>query len=132
MWLQGVSFFWYRRCFLPKCYFWRKEMVKHGRITCIIMCHMSSCACWWPRWPIFGGCSYSIILYVLWVIYEGYHYVDLWSMFWRLAYGMFYITIKGSTKWKKVLPLGALCKLKYLIIYLNSRNIILSFPHDGS
>jgi len=45
------------------------------------------------------------MLYVMRAIYKGCHDVELWLMLQRLAYGMFYATIKGSIGWKMVLPL---------------------------
>jgi hypothetical protein len=107
----------YIGCNCGTCYFaYMKSVTFHNLIiettrwsntkkTCVQLYVVSSSTCWWPNWPIFGDYSYWIMLYVMWAIYKGCHDVELWLMLQRLAYGMFYTTIKGSTGWKMVLPL---------------------------
>jgi hypothetical protein len=78
-------------------------MVKLGRTMCRIMhCAifhmlMATLICLWS-WP------YWIMLCVVWVVYGGYHYLNLWLVFEQLAYGMFYTPLKEVLV-KMVLPL---------------------------
>jgi hypothetical protein len=80
--------------------------------TCAQLCTMSFFQCGWPSWPIFSHGSYWPMMYVVWAIFWNHHYVDLWSMFLRLAHGMFHATSGGSASWQiMVLPLVHLIDL---------------------
>lgn len=57
---------------------------------------MSSSTCGWLHWSLFGSYSCWILLYVVWATHKAYHHVDLWSMFMKLAYGVFDTTIARS------------------------------------
>ncbi len=46
---------------------------------------------WWPSLFIFHNCFGMIMLYVMWRIYRGYHYVNLWLVFERSTYGIYHI-----------------------------------------
>ncbi len=48
---------------------------------------------------IFSGGPYLLIVYVVWEIFGGHHYVDS-----KLAYKFFYSTINKNIDWKIVLP----------------------------
>ncbi len=45
------------------------------------------------------------MVYVVHTIFRGGHYVDLWSMFQKMTYGMSYTTIGRNIGQKMVLPL---------------------------
>ncbi len=56
--------------------------------------------------PYFGHklkARVAIIIVHVWVVYKGRHYAALWSMFPKMAYGMFHTTIGGETNWEMVL-----------------------------
>jgi hypothetical protein len=61
---------------------------------CVQLCSMSSSQCEWPNWPIFSFDFCWPMMYVVWVIFRSHHYVDLWLLFSRLAYGMFHPSIE--------------------------------------
>jgi hypothetical protein len=125
MWLQGISFCKYKRCYLSKCYCWKDGSVKHGNIiACVIV---SSFKCWWLSWLIFWllflldyviRCVGNLLRLPLCGFVIGVP---------RLTYGMFYIAIGGSVGWKMVLPLVHYATHVYLFKWLNNRNT-LSFP----
>jgi hypothetical protein len=48
---------------------------------------------------------FSVWLIVMWVIFKSRHYVDLWLMFTRLAYGMSYATCRRSANQQMILLL---------------------------
>lgn len=97
MWLHDISFWEYKVYdYLPQFLLLEDEMIKHGRIMCIIAYHVIF-SYWCPNWPILGVNPYWIMLYVVWAIYECHHYVNLWSMFERLAHGVSYASIAWST-----------------------------------
>jgi hypothetical protein len=65
------------------------------------------------NWPICSHDSYWPIMYVVWAIFWNHHYVDLWSMFLKLAHGMFHAISGGSVRWQiMVLPLVHLVHLR--------------------
>jgi hypothetical protein len=43
-------------------------------------------------------------MYVVWAIFKGHHYVDLWSMFLKVVYGMSCATIIKGIGQKLILP----------------------------
>lgn len=45
------------------------------------------------------------MMYVMWEIFKNPHYVDLWLMFLKLAYGMSYIAIGRNANQQMDLPL---------------------------
>ncbi len=47
-----------------------------------------------------------------------FHYVGVWSMFKRLAYGIFYTTFGQDISWKMVLPLMHFMNLTYSYSYV--------------
>jgi hypothetical protein len=52
---------------------------------------------WIKNQPIFSGDSCRLIMYVMWAFFKSCHYVYLWSVFSKLAYGMSYATfVKGA------------------------------------
>jgi hypothetical protein len=55
------------------------------------------------------------MLCVVWVVYEGYQYFNLWLVFEQLAYGMFYTIFKRSIG-QNGFTFGSLCKPKYLFL----------------
>ncbi len=100
MWLCVISFWEYKVCnYFLKFLLLEDKMIKRGQIMCIIAYHVIF-SYWWPNWPILGVNLYWIMLYVVWEIYEGRYYVNLWSMFERLAYGVSYASIGWSTNCK--------------------------------
>jgi len=53
-------------------------------------------------------------MYVMWVIFQEPHYVDLWLMFLKLAYGMFYIAIGRNANQQNGFAFDAPNKLNFL------------------
>jgi hypothetical protein len=60
--------------------------------SCAQLCTMSSSRCGWSNGPIFSRGSNWPTMYVVWSRFRSCHYVDLWQLFSRLAYGMFHAT----------------------------------------
>jgi len=71
---------------------------------CAQLCTVSSSPCECPNWPIFNQCSCWPMMYVVWAIFKNHYYVDLWSMFSRLAHGMSHATSGRNANWQMVLP----------------------------
>jgi hypothetical protein len=59
---------------------------------CAQLCTMSYSQCGWPNGPILSCGSNWPTMYVAWASFRNCHYVDLWQVFSRLAYGMFHAT----------------------------------------
>jgi hypothetical protein len=70
--------------------------------TCVQSCTMSFSQCGWLNWPIFSYGSCWPTMYVVLVIFKNHHYVDLWSMFLRLAHGMSHATNGRNVNWQMV------------------------------
>jgi len=43
-------------------------------------------------------------MYGVWAIHKNCHYVGLWPMFKKMAYGMFDTAFRPDTSWQMVLP----------------------------
>ncbi len=59
---------------------------------CAQLCTMSSFQCGWQNWPILSRGFYWPMMYVVWAIFKSHYYVDFWSIFSKLAHGMFHAT----------------------------------------
>jgi hypothetical protein len=113
MWLQYMLFYMCGRFYFQGCCCWKVKWSNMERL-CAQLCTMSSSQCGWPNWPIFNHDSYWPMMYVVWAIFWNHHYVDLWSMFLRLAHGMSHATSGGSVSWQiMVLPLVYLVDLGF-------------------
>jgi hypothetical protein len=67
--------------------------------SCAQLCTMSFSQCGWLNWPILSHDSCWPTMYVVCAIFWNHHYVHLWSMFLRLAHGMFHATSGGNVSW---------------------------------
>jgi hypothetical protein len=88
----------YGNCLAPWYFALGVEMVKYGSTTCVIF------LMWIVKLTFFGYCHYWLMMFVVWIIFKGSHYIDLWLVFQRMAYGMSYATIERNINEKMILP----------------------------
>ncbi len=69
---------------LSKYCCWKAKMIIHGRTTCRIADHVIFLT-WMPNWSFFGYCPWQPSVYVMRIIFRDRNYIDVWSMFERLA-----------------------------------------------
>ncbi len=115
MWLWDVLFYMCERCYFLKYCCWRAKMIIHGRTTCRIAHHVIFLT-WMPNWSFFGYSLCQPLVYVMRVIFRGRNYVGVWSMFERLAFGVFDATFEWHTCQQMVLPLMHNINLKTSIV----------------
>lgn len=117
IWLLDMLFYMCERCYLLECYCWRVEMVRHiATTTCVIVGHviiymlMAKSTVFWRLFLL------DYVICCMGSLSLSCHYVNLWSMFKRLACGMYYATIGRHTCCKMILALvhyANLCTYSY-------------------
>ncbi len=83
------------RCYFSNYCCWKAKMIIHGRTTCRIAHHVIFLT-WMPNWSFFGYYPRQPSMYVMQVIFRGRHYIGVWSMFERLAFGMLDATFEWN------------------------------------